>query len=138
MTSTEKFLYSVSSALIFILVSNKSMYKMIDEINKEPILIRDNCPTIMSHFIQSIIFFILILVILMLLNSTRNNIWTLVKYAFYSTLLYFILTSSEMYGLIGIITNNTTSDSFGCPNFRGTLLHGLFYFLIIFGIIFFK
>lgn len=135
MLSTQnKLLYPIFGTLVFILASNNTASKLIEKMFAEDSIIKNNCPTIFGHFVQSIMFFILMLVIMLLLNSQQSTFWTLTKYAFYGTLLYFILTTSEMYGLMAAISGGSTSDSFGCPTQRGVILHALIYFFIMLGI----
>ena len=134
----EKILYSALSALIMVAVSNKTTYSIVGKLFEKDTLIKNECPTIFGHFLHSIIFFILIFAVMLLFNrSKKSSKWLLVKYSFYGTLLYFVLTSSEMYGLVGTLTNGSTADSFGCPTIQGVVLHSVIYFLMLFGIMFF-
>lgn len=134
----EKILYSALSTLVMATVSSKTTYSIVEKLFEKDTLIKNECPTIFGHFLHTIIFFILIFVVMILFNNTKQSSkWLLAKYSFYGTLLYFVLTSSEMYGLVGTLTNGATADSFGCPTSQGIVLHAVVYFLMVFGIMFF-
>ncbi len=67
------------------------------------------------------------------------NILLKAKYAFYSTLVFFLVANPETFKmtqkLVGWIF--TVSDSGGCPSAAGFFLHTLFFFLILWGIMLF-
>jgi hypothetical protein len=139
----DKAFYALISTGIMLTVSNPTTYKFFDKIiDTNSVITTGGCPTVVGHLIHSLIFFILIFSVMLLINIIKKNgskksSWLLLKYSFYATLLFFIVTNTEIYKLVGIITSNRSADACGCPTNFGLLLHGCIYFLIIFGVMFF-
>lgn len=142
-TVLEKLLYSVLSAGLALGVSSKMAYSQVDKLvgAKGDIAI-NGCPTATGHFTNSIIFFILLFTMMIMFNIVKSpehkrSLGLMAKYSFYGTLIYLIVTSTQMYKLVGNLTGGATADANGCATASGLLLHGLFYLLIIFCVMFF-
>jgi len=56
-----------------------------------------------------------------------------VKYSFYSTMIFFFISSPALYQLIQNMfgSNFTMSDDNGCPNNKGLLVNTTIFFIII-------
>lgn len=138
-----KLLYSILSVGLMLAVSNKNTYNLVDKImGGDGIIILNDCPTFKGHLVHTVIFFILIFAMMISFNmgkseENKRSAWLLVKYSFYGTLIFSIVTSSELYKLIGNLTNGITANSNGCPTTSGLLLHSLIYLLVLFGVMFF-
>jgi hypothetical protein len=67
------------------------------------------------------------------------NIFLKAKYAFYSTLVFFLVANPETYKmtqkLLGWIF--TVADAAGCPSAAGFFLHSIVFFFILWGIMLF-
>jgi hypothetical protein len=57
------------------------------------------------------------------------------KYAFYSTLIFFLIASPETYKMSQSILgwSLTVADRNGCPTSNGFFLHTAFFFLVLWG-----
>ncbi len=57
------------------------------------------------------------------------------KYAFYSTLIFFLIASPETYKMSQSILgwSLTVADRNGCPTATGFFLHTAFFFLVLWG-----
>lgn len=139
-TLHDKVLYSALSAVILLITTNAFTYKFVDKLfDSEEIIYSNGCPTVIGHFVLSLIFFLLIFITMILIsaykkNGSKKSTWLFIKYSFFATLLFFIITNTEIYKLIGMITNNKSASVNGCPTVFGLFLHALIYFLIILGI----
>ena len=142
-TVLEKLLYSVLSAGLALGVSSKTVYEQVDKlVGSKGTIAVNGCGTPTGHFAHSVIFFILLFTMMIIFNIVKSpehkkSLGLMAKYSFYGTLIYLIVTSTEMYKLVGGLTGGATADANGCATMSGLLLHGLFYFLIIFCVMFF-
>ena len=143
LTFIDKIFKSALSAGIMLAVSHPLTYNFIENTFSKPgELIVNGCPTMTGHLIHSIVFFVLIFAMMLLVGYTRpdtmrKSLGLLLKYSFYGTLIFFILTSTEIYTLVNNFTNGTTADINGCPTTMGLLLHTFIYFLVVFTVMLF-
>lgn len=126
-TLPQKFLYSLLAGLLFLIINFTNNYF-------------HSCFQI-TDLIYVLIFFILFFVIIFIIDQFSNDIykktfWELFKYSFYATLLYYFLSSPQVYKLtnyipVGILDNN-------CPSFFGEFIHSIIFMIIIFCTTFFN
>jgi len=137
----DKLFYAGLASILYLIVSNGYTYHLSNSLFKNYVL-EDGCPTIAGHLGHSVFFFILMYTLLLTINfmngpDKRMSALLLLKYAFYGTLLFFIISSTEIYALIGNITNNYVATSNGCPTTAGIFIHAIVYFFVLFGVMFF-
>ena len=138
-----KLLHSTLSCGLMLAVANKTTYEFVDKLmGNKGIIAQNGCPTVKGHLVHTVIFFILIFALMIAFNlatseQNKKSAWLLAKYSFYGTLLFFIVTSTELYKLVGNLTNGATADLNGCPTTNGILLHAGVYLLMLFGVMFF-
>lgn len=127
----KKSLISAQDAILFILISHPKTYQLINKIlpvwNKE-----NNCPTTLGVFTHTLIFFIANLV---LMYKSDLDFGLKIKYSFWGTLLYFLISNKETYKLVNKVYS-VASDS-GCPNINGIILHAIVYFIALVGVMYF-
>ncbi len=89
-----------------------------------------------THFVQTIIFIIIIFAIVTLLNmfafDNKRTIWYYMKYAFYSGIVYYFMSNLGTYEISNILTPyiNVFNGSNGCPTIPGLILHSIIFFFL--------
>lgn len=124
---SEHLLYPLVATCLFVLLSHKISYK----ISNNYYGIEGDCPNYKSHLTHTLIFFILLMIVLFLigkLSLKAFNFELILKYALHTSLIYFFLSSIELYELSNNITGMTLHA--GCPTMHGILIHSLLFFLI--------
>ena len=121
---TNTLLYSGIGAGIFIAVNSIPTY------NK-----KTQCPEISGRLLNTGVFFglsVLAMQVSRFFKKSNTNLPLMlsVKYAVYSTMLYIILSSPDMYKLTNGLLGQT-SNMMGCPNFRGVVLHGIVFMTVL-------
>lgn len=137
-----KIMYSAVGAVFFILFSHPLAYQLTSKLTGD--LTFDSltkCPTVGGHFIHTLVFLTVYLIFKVLANLTqssedRNTFGQLFKYSFYSTLLFFIVSSPELYQLTGNVTGGALSSPDGCPTGWGVATHTIVYFIVLFLVMF--
>lgn len=141
--------YSFIPAVLFFVVSLPEVYNATDNVgtrlgqtdNRLSFDTYDNnCPTSTGKFLHSLVFFLLVWAVM---RNSRNNgrmpyksNGLLAKYAFYSTLIFFLLSSTDTYNVTGNLISGLTNSA-GCPNMSGAIVHGLVYLVILTLVMFF-
>lgn len=139
-----KIFTSALSAGIMIAVANPMTYSFVEGIvsGKGDIANFNGCPTVVGHLVHTVVFLIIIISLMIVMNYGRPNdirksLWNIMKYSFYSAVIFFALTTTEAYQFTGSLTNGLTSDVSGCATQSGVLLHSFVYFVIILGLMLF-
>ena len=67
------------------------------------------------------------------------NLGLKAKYAFYSTLIFFLIANPETYKLMQQLLGNfiTIASSSGCPTPLGFFFHTILFFIVLWGIMLF-
>jgi magnesium-transporting ATPase (P-type) len=137
--------YSFIPAILFFVVSLPEVYNTTDKLGQTNNRLdfstyKDNCPTSTGKFLHTLVFFLLVWAVM---RISRNNgrmpyksNGLLAKYAFYSTLIFFLLSSSDAYNVSGSIISGLTNSA-GCPNISGAFVHGLVYLVVLTLVMFF-
>ena len=89
------------------------------------------CTTYSTKLIHMLVFFVLNLVA-MHFFSNNMSLGLKVKYSIYGALVFFLLSSTEMYKLTNMTGLNTSTD--GCPNMMGIVLHAVVYGAVLIGL----
>jgi nitrate/nitrite transporter NarK len=97
----------------------------------------NGCPDAIGHLKHTALYFILSFIVMVVLNffkasEKKKTIGLLIKYAFYSTLMFYLVSNKEMYQLMNNIIGNTVADSTGCPSKYGVFIHGLVFLILKF------
>jgi len=71
--------------------------------------------------------------------NTRPNFALKAKYAFYSTLVFFLIANPETYKLMQRFVGSffTVASDTGCPSTYGFFFHTLLFFLVLWGLMLF-
>ena len=72
-------------------------------------------------------------------RPTRTNFALKAKYAFYSTLVFFLIENPETYKLMqrALCGFFTVASETGCPSTYGFFFHTLLFFLVLWGLMLF-
>jgi hypothetical protein len=135
-TIGDKLKISFRVALIFLLVSLPYVYSLTDKF--APLRTTQNgCPTIYGRLLHGLLFFLINLIMMKLYNSKeeckQKSFGTMIKYAFYGTLLTYVLSDPGIYKLTNTFANkyNITTSNNGCPTLYGVASHSLVYVAIL-------
>ena len=131
---------AATAAFVFFLVSLPQVYQSTSNVVNylEPNsvkLFENNCPTADGKFLHTLLFFAIMFAIGKIknvygLNQPKKSNALLAKYAFYGSLLYFFLASSDSYHLSGKLVSGL-ADPNGCPFFKGLLVHSVVFFCFV-------
>lgn len=136
MCDNKKLTYAALSAVVFMGVSLPQTYSVTDRYigSYTGSTLSGTCPSPVGKFLHTGVFFVVLYVLMKLLNRTNMSDGLIAKYSFYSTLLFFLVTSSDTYALtsqvpalkdIGIV------DATGCPTKQGVVVHGLVFMVLL-------
>lgn len=128
---SKKLYYSAIAALVFLIISLPQTYDTTDSLSGSTLsLIDGSCPTPSGKFLHTAVFLTILYFIIKLTDKKGLTPGMMFKYAFYSALIFFVLSSSDAYAL--------TSNSFdglvntaGCPTRRGVVAHSIVYLFVI-------
>ncbi len=130
--------HAAIAALVFVIVSLPFVYHYTGRVSKMALpkteLFADNCPTSAGKFVHSLIFFVLIYVICKIHNAyvpvqdAKSNA-LMAKHAFYASLVYFLLSSTDSYLLSRRLVEDA-ADAKGCPSVKGILLHSIMFLAV--------
>ena len=121
----KKLEFSGLGALVFLVTSLPMLYSYTNRYWE----VDGNCPMYKTKLFHTFVFFVLNLIVMHFFSSLDYGLK--VKYSIYGALVFFLLSSTEMYNL----TNNfvSTSDA-GCPNTTGIVLHAVVYGAVLVGL----
>lgn len=90
-----------------------------------------NCPNHKSKLLHMLLFFVLNLAVIRYFNDMS---WEAsIKYAIYGSLLFFFLSSTEMYMLTDTAVDTSTA---GCPSMTGVVVHAVVYGAALYGLMY--
>lgn len=134
----KKLLWSAVAALIFIGVSLPQTYQFTGRTNINVAGAEHKCPTAEGKLIHAIIFFVINYFIMKVaahyghLYNTSDG--QMAKYAFYATLLFLVLSSTDAYTLTNKLlrgASNVGPMEAGCPELNGIIINGIVFFVVI-------
>lgn len=129
----KKFIKSAFVALLFALISLPQMYAQTSVFTSAT---SDSCPTTEGRLLHTAIFFALNYFILKLIINTKCFNFEqmtdveLVKYAFVNTLLFYALSSSDLYKITNRIIPGIANEA-GCPDIKGIVVHSIVFLVIL-------
>jgi hypothetical protein len=92
------------------------------------ILLNKKCFNIENHFSQTLLF---ALIALLAHTSNTVNISIKLKHTLYSTLLFYLISNSELYQITNKILYNSILDTDNCPTSTGIIIHGVLYIIAL-------
>jgi hypothetical protein len=127
-TLNEKIYYSGLSALVFLGVSLPQVYQQTNPLLQS----NGSCPNYKSKLLHMVVFFALSLGVMQFAGKSDKTLMQQSKYALYGALLYFFLSSNEMYSLTTSVVGDLYID--GCPTIKGIAVHSAVYMLSLIGL----
>lgn len=135
----KKLMCSALAAVIFILVSLPQVYGQTDRVMST---YADGCPTSEGKYLHAAVFFALVFALMKLgarmkwSGMEQKSDALHAKYAFYATLLFFVLASSDSYHLSSRLWSGL-ADARGCPNVTGVIVHGVVFMVVLLLVMYF-
>ena len=142
---SKKIYYALLGASVFFIISHPHVYGIVDKLPFiGQVQVWDeakNCPTLTGHFIHTAAFFLVMYLLLAVLNyfkptSEQKSTGLLIKYSFFSTLMFFLLSNDNTYRFVDNLSSgfglNIAND--GCPTELGISVHTIVFFLIKFAL----
>lgn len=136
----KKLMATLISTAIFIAVSHPETYKFTDNLvsqytGQSGMIMTNNCPTVEGTFVHLLVFGVASYLSMYLRNKKKEKKLTQkakVKYSFYASVLWFILSNKETYKLTSSLFSTELANRNGCPSGEGVIAHGLVYAGILF------
>lgn len=108
------------SAGIFLIMSLPQMYLRSNNLLSE----QGNCPNYKSRLMHFVGFLVLAILVFKYVSKLDKSFPELLGYALYASLLYFLISSPEMYQLTNSLIGNSIKLVDGsCPTFSGIFIH---------------
>jgi hypothetical protein len=108
------------SAVIFLLVSLPQVYSRSNNFLSE----EGDCPNYKSKLIHFVAFLVLAVLTFKYVLKLDKDFSDMLGYALYAALLYFLISSPEMYQLTNSLVGNSVKLVDGaCPTFNGVFVH---------------
>ncbi len=126
----QKAIHAGALAALFLVVSLPQVHGVTKKFAGD---VNDKCPKYQSKLFHTLIFAVLAIVLMKYVAKSDKSFALMLKYAIYSTLVYFLLSSPEVYkftdGLIGQYTGALTNGD--CPTTTGLAIHTAVYFVVL-------
>jgi len=130
-TFQDKFMISLGSAVLFILVNLPAVYKLVDSFLTISVFNGlTGCPTNQGLLIHALVFF---LITFFSMGNLKANRLTKLNHSLVGTLLFFFFANPATFAFSGRVLGSGIADAVGCPTNIGIVLHGLFYCLALVG-----
>lgn len=108
------------SAVLFLLVSMPQIYSQSNNLLSE----QGNCPNFKSKLMHFVVFLVLAILVFKYLMKLDRSFGEMLGYALYASLLYYFISSQEMYQLTNLLLGDSVKTTDGvCPTFSGVVLH---------------
>jgi hypothetical protein len=128
------------AAVVFILCSLPQVYNKTD--TRYANTFSEGCPTPEGKFIHAALFFAINYFLMKVgsnngyfgLENKSNGV--IAKYAFYATLLFFVLASTDAYRMTGKFFSGLANEA-GCPDVKGVIVHGIIFLVVLILIMYF-
>lgn len=125
----KKLQYSAIGALVFLAVSLPQTYQLTS--NTTGLTLFDgSCPTPSGKFLHTAVFLAVLYTIMKLTNRAGLTDGMMFKYAFYSALIFFTISSTEAYALTSGSMDGLVNVA-GCPTRRGVLVHSVVFLFVL-------
>lgn len=108
------------AASIFLLMSLPQVYGKSNDFIKE----QGDCPTFKTRLMHFVAYFVLLVLALKYVAKIDKPLAEICGYALYAALLFFFISSPEMYQITNSLAGNYMRIADGaCPTFNGVLAH---------------
>lgn len=129
---SQKILWSAVAAAIFIILNLPQTYAQTSILTQSD---DANCPTAGAKFVHAGVFFAISYLIMKIASYQKTNGRVIsdakmIKYSFYSTLLFLVISGTDLYDITGKLIPGIANGR-GCPEMKGILIHGLVFFVIL-------
>lgn len=138
----QKLSWSLISALLFIIVSPQ-FYTLFSK-GQTDAAPDSNCQTAQGRFTSAGLFFILnyfVMKIAIGYSQSRSSYdgsspksqmsdFLIIKYSLYTTMLYFVVSSNELYEMSGKLISGLSNQK-GCPHMQGVLVHAVVFLVLL-------
>ncbi len=128
----QKFYYAGLTALLFIAVSLPWVYEKTNSIGINTYA--SECPTPVGRFVHTFVFFALDYFMMKIMSAygsgPKKSDGMMLKYAFYAALIFFLLSSPELYSLSQYSYKGdmfVNAPGSGCPTYSGVIVHGIIF-----------
>jgi hypothetical protein len=91
--------------------------------------VEGNCPSWKSRLLHTIVFFVVMYLTIVYVEKPKDKSET-IKRCMWSTLLFFVLSSPELYRLTDSFKMLDTADNNACPTMYGVSAHAVLFILI--------
>lgn len=120
------------ASCVFLLSSLPQMYIKSNEFISGVEDENSSCPTYKSRLLHMVIFYVLTMVSLKYLVKSEKEWLYLGEYSARITLLYFLMSSPEMYIFTNSIANGSVVITEGsCPTIYGIIIHTVIFFILM-------
>lgn len=92
---------------------------------------------LVPYLLVFIAFSVVFMLVISQLMGEGQSLGLMVKYSWYSALIFFLIASPQMYMLTNKILPLSLANKEGCPTYLGISVHGIIYFLVLLAVMFF-
>jgi hypothetical protein len=125
-TFTTKFVISLNSAFLFLLVNYPTfLFNLLGDqfYNKGT-----KCPTQLGVITRALIFFA---ISYLSMSSSKVNTGIKLKHSLYGSLIFYLVSSPALYSVVASIVGNSIATTDGCPTNLGILVHSAVYCMLL-------
>ena len=126
----QKVAISMFSSVIFFIFNLPETYNFVGKLLSLK-LVKGLCPTNIGLLLHAFLFCILSF---FMMGDPRKDTSLKLKYSFYGTLIFYLVSSPALYGVTNKLFQNMSTN---CPNKLGILLHSVVYCLLLIGVVVF-
>ncbi len=120
--------HATVASLLFAVVSLPQIYNKSNEL----LFQSGNCPNYKSKLMHFIVFLCLAVLIIKYVMNLQKKFSDIIGYVLYASLLYYFISSQELYQLTDSIFGGIVKISNGnCPTMSGIALHTIVYMLCL-------
>jgi hypothetical protein len=126
-----KIMSTVMSSLVFVLVAQPKLYSVTNKYFN----VNSMCPTNKTKLLHTVVFFCIIFAMItynkdkQLVLTEKSKLYA--KWALFGSLIFFLLSSTEMYTLTQSITKIKNIE---CPDLHAIIIHSVVYGIILYTI----
>ena len=124
----KKLIASGLSAVVFAGVSLPQLYGQSNKL----LHANGSCPTYKSKLVHVLVFVALSVLMMKYVSKSNKPTRTQIKYAVWGALLFFFVSSEEMYRLTSSFVKDLAED--GCPTVKGLAVHTAVYAAVLYGL----
>lgn len=126
----DKLYHSSIAGAVFLVASLPQLYtrtnKLVSGVAGSP------CPDYKSRLIHTLLFFVCIALVMKFVDKVKNN-KLITKYSIYGALLFFFLSSPEMYSVTNRLVGAHLQYDPACPSVSAVILHTVVYVACLVG-----